>query len=338
MHNYCTLFNSTYLTRGLAMYNSLDKYVKEFHLYIFAFDEACFLILKNLNLSKATIIPLIQFEDKDLLAVKSTRTAAEYCWTCTPSIIRYAINTYGLQSCTYLDADLLFFGNPQVLFEEMGDNSVLITPHHYTEKYDQSATSGTYCVQFVCFKNTKEGMEVLEWWRNACLDWCYARVEDGKFGDQKYLDDWTKRFNCVHACEHRGAGIAPWNIQQYEFGDKDSSIWAKSIGTRLSFPVIFYHYHGLKIAEVNSFIPLPTAYYDLNENGLLFMYKPYMSALVEVSNGLKKRGITAVLHENIKIPKIRTSIRRIANLFFKGKTGEFYHINYFKMRWLTKLI
>ncbi len=338
MNNFCTLFNSKYLTRGLAMYRSLEKEAKNFHLYIFAFDDNCFSVLKSLSLAKATIIPLVQFEDKELLAIKSGRKENEYCWTCTPSVIRYAIKTYGLKSCTYIDADLLFFGNPQVLFEEMGDKSVLITPHHYTEKYDQSATSGIYCVQFVCFKNTTEGMAVLEWWRNACLEWCYCRMEDGKFGDQKYLDDWTTRFGCVHASEHRGGGVAPWNMQQYNFGYKEGAVWAQKSVCRFAFPVIFYHYHAFRIAEANSFIPLPDGLYDLNENALTFMYRPYMQALIEASNELKKSGVKTLAHENITIPRIRKSIRRMVKLYFTGRFREFYHINYFKNKWLTKLI
>ena len=47
---------------------------------------------------------------------------------------------------------MFFYSNPRVLYDEMGANSVLITEHRYTKEYDQSATSGKYCVQFVTFK------------------------------------------------------------------------------------------------------------------------------------------------------------------------------------------
>ena len=45
--NYCTLFDSFYLTRGLAMYESLKRQTGNFHLYIFAFDDDTYSFLKK---------------------------------------------------------------------------------------------------------------------------------------------------------------------------------------------------------------------------------------------------------------------------------------------------
>ena len=64
MYNYCTLFNSNYLTCGLAMYESLKKHGDEFHLYIFAFDNRSEKLLKKLNLEFVTVISLQEFEDE----------------------------------------------------------------------------------------------------------------------------------------------------------------------------------------------------------------------------------------------------------------------------------
>src|SRR5436305_15288172 len=102
MLNFCTLFNSNYLARGLVMYDSLIKNCKSFHLFVFAFDDNTFQYLKKLNLKHLTVISLAEFEDSERLRVKPGRTAAEYCWTCTPSTIRYCLDVYHLDHCTYI--------------------------------------------------------------------------------------------------------------------------------------------------------------------------------------------------------------------------------------------
>lgn len=278
MLNFCTLFNTTYLSRGLAMYHSLEQQCSDFHLYIFAFDQHCFEALSKLKLSQATIVSLKDFENNDLLTAKSGRTAQEYCWTCASSTIKYSIETFQLDHCTYVDADLLFFKNPQVLIDEMAEKSVLITEHRYTPVHDQSAKSGIYCVQFMTFKNNEEGMEVLNWWVNACLDWCFNRFEDHKFGDQKYLDDWTERFPCVHVLKHLGGGVAPWNVQQYAFKNNGSKTMCKELSENQNFDLVFYHYHGFSYSSKNSYM-LTHKVYRLNRNQIKHIYKPYVKAL-----------------------------------------------------------
>ena len=283
--NFCTLFDSNYMTRGLAMHQSLLEHCPDFHLYIFAFDDASVEIFNKLNLEHATIISLKEFEDEALLRIKPTRTATEYCWTCTPSTILYCITTYKLANCTYIDADLLFYSNPEVLINEMGDNSVMITDHRYTLEYDLTKTSGKYCVQFMFFRNDEKGMTVLNWWRNACLEWCYNRIEDGKFGDQKYLDDWTTRFQGVHELQHIGGGVAAWNVQQYSFSTKSEKLYLKEKGG-VEKELVFYHFHALKF-YLNNIVCLSPSFYISNEVETS-IYFPYIKELIRQKNRVKK--------------------------------------------------
>jgi hypothetical protein len=168
-----------------------------------------------------------------------------------------------------LDADLYFYGNPLVLLDEFhtADASVLITEHRYTPCYDQTVNTGFYCVQFVTFRRDEVGLQVLNWWKERCLEWCFARIENGKFGDQKYLDNWPKMFDRIHVLQHLGGGIAPWNVQQYEI----------STGPTVnSAPVIFYHFHNLRFLD-NGYIDL--GIYRIPEAALANFYDPYFASI-----------------------------------------------------------
>jgi hypothetical protein len=327
MLSFCTLFNTSYLSRGLAMYQSLEKHSANFHLYIFAFDTHCFKVLSDLNLSSATIISLDAFENERLLAVKPGRTAGEYCWTCASSTIKFCLETYRLEACTYIDADLLFFNDPAVLIAEMGPKSVMITEHRYTPCHDQSKDSGKYCVQFMTFKHTKEGMEVLNWWIDACLEWCYNRFEDGKFGDQKYLDDWTTKFNCVHVLQHLGGGVAPWNVQQYSFKANANVVVGEEMLTGNKFELIFYHYHGFHYTGINCY-SLSNESYKILRNPVEHIYKPYSTALSMAEQTIRIQREDVIPHEvTDDIQWIKQVLGRSLLFFIRGYYKNIYKKN-----------
>ncbi|TAH04960.1 MAG: glycosyl transferase [Sphingobacteriales bacterium] len=286
MLNFCTLFDSNYLSRGLALYHSLEKVCPQFHLYIFAFDEEClhYFTQEAAAYPHCTVISLKEFEDEALLAIKPQRSIAEYCWTCTSSTILYCIQQFQLAHCTYIDADIIFYSNPQVLIDEMGSKDVLISEHRYTPAYNQTDYSGIYCVQFMCFKNTANGLHILNWWRERCLEWCFARLENGKFGDQKYLDDWTTRFTNVHVMQHRGGGVAPWNVQQYTISS-GPTLKHQGILTAL----IFFHFHGVKF-YTNKQVSYCGPLYELSEAVKDNLYQPYVQQLLQQQIYLHKKG------------------------------------------------
>ncbi len=307
------------------MYRSLEKECVDFHLYIFAFDDHCYALLSRLNLKHATIISLHNFEDGALLAVKSSRTTAEYCWTCTPSSIAYCIQKYSLDHCTYIDADLYFFSDPKVLIDEMGEKSVLITDHRYTPEYDQTVLSGKYCVQFITFKSNEEGMRALYWWRDACLDWCYNRPDGERFGDQKYLDDWTSRFKGVHELSHLGGGVAPWNVQQYSFSNTGNKMEGSVNTTGQKFDLIFYHFHDFQYISRNVF-KMSGHTYRLQKAIVHKIYKPYIKALSSAAKEIKRLDVQIQPNEFTGDFKwLKKAFGRYMLFLLRGYYKNYYH-------------
>lgn len=289
--NFCTLFNSAYLSRGIVLYESLLKHCPDFHLYVFAFDDKTYEYLSKAKYQHLTPISLKDFEDKDLLKVKPTRSAAEYCWTCTPSTILYCLTKFKLENCTYIDADMCFYSDPNVLVKEMNGKSILITEHRYTAKYDQTAKSGKYCVQFITVFNNAYGLQAINWWRDSCIEWCYARHEDGKFGDQKYLDVWPQKFSGVHELQHLGGGIAPWNVQQYRFELSNGKLKGHEIKTGKEFEAVFFHFHSLKFFD-DDMVLLTDPGYDLSNHTIEVVFKPYVQLLNKAKQEINKKDDT----------------------------------------------
>lgn len=338
MYHLCTLFDSFYLDKGLALYRSLCEVDNDFRLYIFAFDDICYNVLKDIGLDKAEIIPLRELENKDLIRVKGGRTKAEYCWTCTPQIIRYVFDHYSVDMCTYIDADLYFFQSPSILLKEIEENqnSIIITEHRF--KRDQNYQKlvqdhGKYCVEFNAFKNDERGNLVLDWWKDRCLEWCFFTKSGDLLGDQKYLDKWTTQFEGVHELQHLGGGVAPWNIAQYKLKSKDgNSLKLTETISGKDFDLIFYHFQNMRYITEN----LINIKSGTNDKELKYaIYLPYLKCIEECrklliidygidfdrQNSCSGNKIIALIQRNLMQFKCR-SLSDIINLKKIRKQGS----------------
>ncbi|MBO9153268.1 hypothetical protein ACFOTA_13690 [Chitinophaga sp. GCM10012297] len=317
-YNFCTLFDSYYLTRGIALYRSLEKHCRDFHLYIFSFDDKSFSVLTEMKLAHATIISLKDFENEELLRVKPTRTIAEYCWTCTASTIWYAIRNFNLDHCTYLDADMLFFASPDPIFEEIGGRSSAITKHNFSPNLKSQEVYGKYCVQFVFFRNDEHGMKALAWWRESCIEWCYANLEETRYGDQKYLDYFEEKFDNVCVVQHIGVGVAPWNYTNYHLRELNGQLrLSANENMTENVPLIFYHYQGLKFTDNGKEIISEPAFLKIGKNWLAQVYTPYIRQLTGIQHMLT--GTEAV---EKKIVFQRTKIKSVI-MFFRLNVKRF---------------
>ena len=274
MEHFVTLFDNFFLPQGLALHMSMERHINKFTLWILCVDKKTFDILSALKLNNVKLLQLEKFENENLLAAKANRSIGEYCWTLTPFVPKFVFESdVDVERVTYLDADLWFRKQPQEIFDELNKSGkhVLITDHAYAPEYDQSKTSGQYCVQFMTF--TKQGGEIVrKWWEERCLEWCFNRYEDGKFGDQMYLDDWPLRFkDLVHVLKNKELTLAPWNVTRFPYGNS-----------------IVYHFHGLRLLSKHR---VSIGSYYLPDVVIKNIYHLYLNDIKEAIRILENQGI-----------------------------------------------
>ncbi len=241
---FCTYFDAHFLPRGLALIHSLARHCTDFKLWVLCMDDITYETLTQLALPKVVTIRLADFElgDDALVATKQDRSALEYCFTCTPSLPLYIFRHWSEpELITYLDADLFLYANPEPAFAEMGNHSIAIVGHRRpVHQRHGEAERGFYNVGWLFFRRDANGLACLQWWRERCLEWCYDKIEDGKHGDQKYLDNWPSRFAGVIVLEHKGVNTAPWNMSNYRFSiSQDGGVFVDEQ------PLIAFHFSGL---------------------------------------------------------------------------------------------
>ena len=308
MEHFVTLFDLLFLPQGLTLHQSMERHAGCYTLWILCMDDEVHKILSEMKLPNVQLLQISLLVTKELKRVKPERTVGEYCWTVTPFTPKFVFDSdISVKRVTYLDADLWFRKSPAPIFQEFDTSGkdVLITDHAYAPEYDLSEKSGQYCVQFTTF--TREGGEtVRKWWEERCIEWCFDRFENGKFGDQKYLDDWPERFpKQVHVLSNQGWTLAPWNANRFPYSNG-----------------IFWHFHELRLTEKQS-KPLVqfTTSYSIPPITRKQIYKPYLEDLRVVIEIMKSHGVQ---------PKIQKKYRTFGRLkgVLKGIKQQLWRFNH----------
>lgn len=289
MNFFCTYCDQGYAARLLCLHGSLRDQGEPFRLYVLCFDAATEAVVAAQEDPSLVAVPLAELlaADPAYAAVRSTRSRVEFYFTATPVIVRHCFaRELAAEVMTYLDADLFFFRPASKVFAEQGAASVGIVPHRFTARSRNSARHGTYNVAWVSFRRDAAGLSCLEWWRERCLEWCFDRVEDGRFADQGYLDEFPRRFAGVRSLEHPGINAAPWNVEPAELDCVDGRPRLQGRS------VLFYHYQGIREVNPGWFDPGLRNYHLTLTPGLRdWLYLPYLRRLTEHQARLRRHGI-----------------------------------------------
>lgn len=286
--HFCTYFNSGYLDRALVLLESMRRYMDSFTLEVLCFDEAAYDFFDQHPFPEVRCQRLSAFEDRqpDVAAVKSSRSRAEYFFTCTSAWIDDVLERHkDMDVLTYLDADLCFFGSPESVFEAFADKDVLITEHGFVPSDLENLQYGRFNVGWLSFRNNRIGRDCLRRWRDQCVAWCFDRLEDGKFADQKYLDEWPERYGDRLTIGPPGLNTGPWSLRKSPLTVRDACLYVGG------HPLIVYHFQGIRLFSRNHFY-LGYYFEVVPADILRFLYFPYVKRLVQAAEqyGLLRAG------------------------------------------------
>jgi hypothetical protein len=278
IRTYCTLFDKNYLYQALALHRSLVRHAGDFRLYGLCMDSTAYALLEKMKAASLIPVHVDELIDARVSQVRQRTTHGQFCWVCQPLVCEFVLDRFGADMVTYLEADSMFFSDPEVLFTELGDRSVSLVPHNYSAEFDNSATAGRFCIQFNAFRNDAVARRVLAYWKESSFK--YDKSAPVAYPGQTCLDDWPMRFEGVAVLDHHGAGVAPWNVRGYELRMRNSGPTVDGV------PVVFYHYHQYA-RHKNGAHDLGS--YPLNPKIVDYFYRPYVSEI-----RLAERSVQAI--------------------------------------------
>lgn len=284
-HAYCTYFDSGYLPRALALFDSLERNGDTAPIWVLALDDATADYLEGLARPGLHVIRADDLERTvpELAPLRSTRSRMEFYFTCTPLLLRHVMNALDQPGSVaiYLDADLFFFESPARVLEALGDGSVGIIEHRYPPALEKKlAKYGRFNVGWVGIRDDDNGRACVDWWSASCLEWCSDTPENGKYADQGYLDWFPERFDGVVSLQGSGLNLAPWNTARHRLTVEAAPGGRERVVIDDSDDLVFFHFHGVRRAR-GWFVTSQLIYRSPMRRVLReHVYAPYLAELV----------------------------------------------------------
>ena len=113
-----------------------------------------------------------------------------------PTFLQHLLTRYELDAIAYLDPDIFVYAPLEPVWGELeAGATAVLTPHITTPILDGRSPSeqdllynGTFNLGFVAVRNCAEGLGLLSWWEQRCLELGFSEGRTGLFVDQKWMN------------------------------------------------------------------------------------------------------------------------------------------------------
>ena len=230
-----TVCNLKYLhfakTLADSVYNS-----NKLQTHIFIFDKKTDL---DLNDSYTKIYWIEEVADVGFFQRAFKYNVIELTTAYKPFLTQFLLKDYN--KVIFFDPDVLLIGKIDNIINILNENDFLITPHRISFIDDPASNInlqrfGFYNLGFFAARNSKQSLNILEWWWNQCKTNCFDESHYGSFTDQKWMDLAVKFFTSIHVLKNPGYNVAWWNLVERKITHENQCFLINNS------PLIFFHY------------------------------------------------------------------------------------------------
>ena len=163
-----------------------------------------------------------------------------------PYYIEFLLSRDNPDVVLYFDPDIEIYGSCQGILDELGEGTVLLTPHTMSPLPDDDLeipeaaflNFGVYNLGFIGVSDGPERPAFLDWWKARTGRWGYMRPARGLFADQLWVNLAPLFFEQVRASRLPGFNMAYWNLHERTLSaGEDGALMVNG-----ACPLVFFHF------------------------------------------------------------------------------------------------
>lgn len=241
---FCTVITSDYIPFARTLFQSLRTFDPGIEAYSLVIDQP-----KSGSFDEFHILHLQDLAGVSLsqeIFKKYSDHSNALRWSLKSVLMIHLLQDKKYDQVFFVDPDLFFYSDFKFLYEELGDNSFLLSPHWGCMHPDKSAlyfqrlmTDGLYNAGFL--GTTAKGLPTLHWWAESCLYACERDKSRGLHDDQGYLNLFPILCPDTKILNHKGCNVAEWN----RFEIPRSLDGHGNLILNGNYPLVFIHFSNL---------------------------------------------------------------------------------------------
>lgn len=313
--------------QALALKRSFLKHNPGFKFYVILVDK----LSKQIDYKEfdpATIVPMAQVDGLDIDDLIARYYIIELNTSIKPSVFKYLKKQHPeVAAMYYLDPDLYFYDSLEETNTLLQSKTAVLTPHILSPierdglMPDENVflRFGIYNLGFIGVNmQSKQALDMLDWWEERNLKFGYDRPQKGYFVDQLWMAQAPLFYDEIEILRTYNYNMAPWNLHER----KIIKIEGQEVLLNDASKLVFYHFS--KISEDESAVSREYNRFTLDELPLLKeLYDGYKKALKESHfREYKKIPIAYPVKMNLKPTLVKRSVlskvfRKIGDLTYK---------------------